>query len=372
MELHQLDALLDSFVPMGIPGFDCAIARDGEVVYRRFDGLSDREAGTPMNGRERYNVYSCSKPLTCAAALALRQSGAFRLDDPLADYLPEYASMNVLRDGKLVPAQNRITIRHLFTMTAGFTYDTQSPGMAQCFDDTDGACPTREVARYLAREPLSFEPGTNWQYGLGHDVLAALVEVVSGMPFDDYVRKTICRPLGMEHTTYLLPMSEFNSLAAQYAVSYYTPGIVRVGKAHMNHDISRHSCRIGALHASGGGGCATTVDDMMRFAIALCESEDILSRETIREMATDQLAGPQRAAYWNKDYGYGLGVRCPRAGDSSRKDFGWDGAAGAYFFVDREEHLCGFFAEHVLNPPNAAQTNTICETVRRDLGLQSV
>ena len=213
---EKLEQILDQFLEIGIPGNDCIVCKDGEVIYRKQRGYSNREEKIPMNGNEHYSIFSCSKPITCAAALQLWEKGKFGLDDFLCDYMPEFANMKVVSHGGPVPAQKKITIRNLFTMTAGFNYDCSSPSLKKCYRDTEGKCPTREAMKYLAKEPLTFEPGESWQYSLCHDVLAAFVEVVSGMEFNAYVTKNIFEPLGMNHSSYLYQADVIEKSAVQY------------------------------------------------------------------------------------------------------------------------------------------------------------
>ncbi len=335
-----------------IPGNDCLILKNGETVYRHMGGVSDVEKQIPMNGRERYHVYSASKPVTCTAALQLFERGMYKLEDELGDYLPEFKEMTVRTpEGEIVPAKKKITIKHLFTMTAGFSYWLGSPALLKCMEDTGGLCPTREVVRYLAQEPLLFEPGTRWEYSLCHDVLAAFVEVVSKMPFADYVQKYIFQPLNMTQSGFLLPQEELHTLSAHYD---FSSGVLVRRNTELTGDNRANPYRLGPLHASGGAGLVTTVEDYMRFLEAWRKTDIILSRNTTELMTRNHLTAEQAVTYWNPAlYDYGLGVRCPKAAGGVRKDFGWGGAAGAYLAVDQKNGLSLFYAQHVLS--SAAQ-----------------
>ena len=125
-----------------------------------------------------------------------------------------------------------MTVRHLFTMTAGFSYNLGTPGLAEGKAATDGAAPTREMMKYLAKDPLLFEPGTKYNYSLCHDVLAALVEVLSGMRFGDYVKKVIFDPLGMKDSTFCLHREEYDSLCAQYCYNAETKTYANCGRTN--------------------------------------------------------------------------------------------------------------------------------------------
>ena len=192
---ERIKAFCDSLLDLDLPGFDFALYKDGECVLRYMNGYSDLENKVKINGNERYNIYSCSKVITCTAALQLYEKGLFSLEDRLSDYMPEFCEMTVKCGDTVKKAEKPILIKHLFEMTAGFSYNCSSPSIKQAFEETDGRCPTREVMKYLAKEPLLFEPGERWEYSLCHDVLAAFVEVISGEKFEEYVRKNIFEPM---------------------------------------------------------------------------------------------------------------------------------------------------------------------------------
>ena len=191
---ENLKKLCDYSLEIGVPGIDVAVFQKGECKFRYFTGYSDLENKVKMTGKERYNIYSCSKPITCTAALQLWEKGLYSLEDKLSDYMPEFKEMTVKTEDGIKKAENPILIKHLFEMTAGFSYDLNSPSLKKCYEDTNGRCPTRKVMKYLAKEPLLFEPGDRWEYSLCHDVLAAFIEVISGEKFEVFVKKNILPP----------------------------------------------------------------------------------------------------------------------------------------------------------------------------------
>ncbi len=331
----------DSFLEMGVPGFDLAIYKDGEPALRYSNGCSDIENKVKIQGHERYNSYSCSKLITCAAALQLWERGAFSLEDRLSDYMPEFADMTTRTDGGARRAEKPILIRHLFEMTAGFSYETESPQLMKCREETGGRCQTREAMKYLAREPLLFEPGDRWEYSLCHDVLAALVEVISGERFEDYVKRHIFDIAGMKDSTFMLPEEETDTIAAQYA--YAEGRVINIGK-HIT------PYKLGREYASGGAGGISTVDDYIKFLEGL-RTGLLLEPETLRLMQTDRLTEQQKRTYWTREtHGYGLGVRCPK-GDGRYQDFGWGGAASAYAAADTENGITIYFGCHLIASP---------------------
>lgn len=342
LQFEKLSAFLDSFLEMGIPGYDCIIYRDGEEVYRRFQGYSDYERKIPMNGRERYNTYSCSKPVTCTAALQLYEKGRFHLEDCLSDYMPEFRDICVRQeDGTVKPAGHPVRIKDLFCMTTGYTYDISPECMQKVYREVGDNCSTRDAMRYLAKEPLLFEPGERWAYGLSHDILAALVEVISGEKFGEYVRKNIFQPLGMSQSTFSLPEKELDTLAEQYRYDSESGKLINCGKKQQGLPPWK-------AYESGGGSLVSTVEDYIRFLEALRIGNVILKKETVDLMSTNQLSAMQLRKFWSKKYGYGLGVRCPKD-DSDVTDFGWEGAAGAWLAVDRVHNMTIFYIQHVLD-----------------------
>jgi len=263
-------------------------------VFRHSAGFSDREKGIFVSGKERYFIYSCSKPITVTAAMQLWEEGKFSLEDPLSRYLPEFAQMKVQgEDGVLRDAENPILIEHLFQMAAGFSYNVRSPRLMALREDTDGRCPTLLSMKYLAEEPLGFEPGTRYRYSLCHDVLAALVEKISETEFSQRVKQKIFDPLGMEHSDFLLPPEQWDDVAALYRRNLETNEIVRIPNVV--------SYRLGPEYASGGAGCVSTVEDYILFGEALLRGEKLLKRDTVRLMTTDRLTDSQRATYWTQE-----------------------------------------------------------------------
>lgn len=350
--------LCEHFIEMGVPGIDILVWKDGKEIFRYQTGYSDLEKKIPINGTERYNIFSCSKPITCVAAMQLWEKGLFSLDDPLYKYFPEYEHMTVRNeDGTIVPAEKPIYIHNLFSMTAGFNYDVNCPSLQQLAKDTDGRCPTREVARYLAREPLHFQPGARYLYSLCHDVLAALVEELSGQKFEAYVKEHIFDPLGMNDSNFLLPLEDYVNLPPLYL---WKDGPIRHPRGQMP------IYRIGSEHAAGGASCVSTVDDYMKFLEAVREGEKLLKRSTIELMATARLTPEQQRTYGNQSYSYGLGMRCHREG-CKRHDFGWAGAAGAYMAIDIPNGISLYHSQHMVLSPNHSIRNRVYLAVLDDL-----
>ncbi len=347
--LEKTKKFCDLFLPLGVPGFDLAVYKNGECILRYMNGYSDIENKIKMQGNERYNLYSCSKVITCTAALQLWEKGLFSLEDKLSDYMPEFKEMQVKTENGSKKAENPILIKNLFEMTAGFSYNAASPEILKCKEETAGRCPTRQLMTYLAKEPLSFEPGDRWAYSLCHDVLAALVEVISGEKFEDYVKKNIFDVVGMPNSTFMLPEEEISTIAPQYRITDQKP--VEIDKHIFYY-------KIGTEYASGGAGAISTVDDYIKFLESLRKGE-LLKPDTLKLMMTDRLTNHQKRTFWfNGTHGYGLGVRCPKE-NGKYIDFGWDGAATAFLAVDPKNEISLYFGCHIMHTSLAQKLRSL-------------
>lgn len=358
-------ALLDDFYRQGIPSIDCVVFHRGECVFRYQLGYSDYEKHRPVDGSERYNIYSCSKLITCVAALQLLEKGCYQLETPLYEILPEFKNMLVRTEEngeqKLIPAQSHITLRQLFNMTAGLTYTTNTENILRGIKETNGVMPTRKAMEYLAQDPLAFHPGSNWNYSLCHDVLAAVVEVVSGVTFGEYVKQNIFQPAGMTRSTFRLPEAELPQIAAQYRYNNDTKEFENCGLA-----VSA-AYKWGSQYESGGAGCVSTVDDYASFLEHL-RMGALLEPNTIAEMTRPQIDEMCHESFWFPNYSYGLGVRCPRPGQRTR-DYGWGGAAGAFLAIFPQDEISIFYAQHVIASPIQPQRVRLTQTVLNDLEI---
>lgn len=367
MNFEYMKNFMDSLTDWIIPGNSVVIYKDGKKVFEYSSGYSDLEKKIKKTGDEQIYIYSCSKVATVTAALQLYEQGKFLLSDPLYEYLPEFKKMYVKVGDKIKAAENPVTIRDLFTMTAGLSYATNTPAFEKARKLTDGKMDTRTVVKCLAEEPLLFEPGERWNYSLCHDVLAALVEVVSGMRFSEYMKKHIFEPLDMNDSYYHAPSDV--TISPQYIYEIQdTNNIVELQqKEHTSGVVKRaygNELVFGENYDSGGAGIITTVDDYAKFAAALANSgtglnnNRILSSATVKLMKTNQLNEAQRKTMnWRRlrGYGYGLGVRtlidkAESGSNSSIGEIGWGGAAGATIIADTEEKVALFYAHHMLNP----------------------
>lgn len=372
MNFIYLENFMRELSEKNVPGNSVAVYLGGKRVFDFSSGYASIEEKKPMTGSEYLNIYSCSKITTVTAALQLLEKGKITASDPLYYYIPEFRHMSVKTDGgELVPAKNYINIRNLFTMTAGFSYDLSMPGFARARDLTGGRMDTVTVAKCIAADPLYYDPGEHWHYSIAHDILAAVVSVVSGKKFRDYVKENIFDPLGMDKSFYhatdeikagmceqyrYVQGDEKDIVSAQKSVTADGGYIENAGKDNPHI--------LGEEYDSGGAGIITTVRDYAKLAAALANfglgltGERILAAGTVELLRTnaldDKLLGDFDIPYLI-GYGYGYGVRTlvnkALAGSTgSVGEFGWGGAAGATMLVDPKYNLGVFYAHHMLNP----------------------
>ena len=372
IDFSELKTYMNRLTSWRIPGNSITIYIDNRRVFDYSSGYSDIENKIPMTGNELLNIYSCSKVATVTAALQLYEKGIFLLDDPLYEYIPEFRDMYVKdKDDNIMKAKNPITLWHLFTMTAGLTYNMNTNGINAARSITNGKMDTVQVAKCIAQDPLAFEPGEKWNYSLCHDVLAAVVEVISGERFETYVKKHIFEPIGIKNVFYHRNDAVKSAMAQQYnyetgdsrdiverqiETGNMTGKWVNVGKE------AEHV--LGENYDSGGAGIVVSVPDYALFGSTLANGgiapngEKILSAGTIELMRTNQLNEKQMKYFnWSqlKGYGYGLGVRTlinkAESGTTGNiGEFGCGGAAGAALLVDPGCKLAYFYSHHMLNP----------------------
>lgn len=374
MEFSMLKDFMNKLTSWRIPGNCVSVCLNGKEVFSYCSGYSDLENHVPMTKDKLFNIYSCSKVTTVTAALQLYERGLFLLDDPLYDFIPEYREMYVKNEnGELTRAKTPITLRHLFTMTSGLTYDMDTESFRSALSQNGGKLSTLEAMKCPAADPLSFEPGTHWQYSMSHDVLAAAVEVISGQRFSDYVRDHIFLPLGMNESFYHITPETESRMAEQYM--FVDSDETDIGKLqssrvnaysggyHVNYGRSRRE-GFGSEFDSGGAGIITSVPDYSKLCAALAcggkgaSGEVILSKGTVDLLRTNQIpAHILPDLNWDqlRGYGYGLGVRTmidkARGGTTGNiGEFGWGGAAGATVLADPDIGLSVFYAHHMLNP----------------------
>jgi CubicO group peptidase (beta-lactamase class C family) len=338
--LRNADDLIERYVAAGIlPGAVTLVARHGEIVHFKTHGYLDIEKRLPMREDALFRIYSMTKMITSVAIFLLYEKGSLDLNDPILKYLPAFANRQVkLADGSLVPADRDVTIYDLLRHCGGLSYSVG-------FEDSIRAGDTLEtVADKTSTEPLIAQPGTKWIYGVSTDILARIVEVISGEPFDQFLQQHIFLPLGRSDTAFYVP----DEKADRFGPSY----LYDADKQLVPQDTSGPESlfRSKPSFFSGGGGLISTTRDYYRFATMLLNygrlgDLHLLGRKTVELMTLDHLPKDHlNLSIGTQCFRFGLGVsivtdvaesRCL----SSLGDFGWGGALGTQVWMNPEEKM---------------------------------
>lgn len=344
-----------------IAGAVTLVSRRGHVVWFKAQGMADREAGKPMRTDAMFRICSMTKPITTVAVMMLYEEGKFMLEDPVSQYLPEFKNQKVFvkpatGEGYTIPATNEITIRDLLRHTSGITYnwnETLGP-MYERAKVAHGLLPydgtIEDSVQRLAGLPLLFNPGEKWEYGLGLDVLGRLVEVVSGMPLDEFFRVRIFEPLGMKDTYFYPPAATLDRLATAYTY-YADKGLNRFPDTPITEGSFTYSAdypyRGPKKLFSGGAGLVSTTGDYARFCQMLLDegkvgNTHLLSRKSIELMTHDQLGKI------SSDMAFGLGfgvdgIKGPLQELGTPGEYNWGGFFYTGFSIDPKEQMIVIF-----------------------------
>lgn len=360
--LARIDNIFENAIGNGdIPGAVALVARDGEIIYHKAFGMADNQSGRAIKKDDIFRIASMSKAITSTAVMMLWEEGKFRLDDPVSRYIPEFRNPQVLETFNhndtsytTTEADREITIRHLLTHTSGLGYGIidsddrfrmiyRKAGIIDLF--TTYNISIGENVRRLAGLPLHHHPGEKYTYSEGLDVLGYFIEVVSGMPFDRFLRERLFDPLGMDDTWFYLPEEKTARLVpvqeksesgewVHYSSDYYDPDYPVKGAGRF---------------FSGGAGLSSTAKDYATFLQMYLNGGElngirILSRTTVKSIMANQIGD-----LWGVDpdsyYGLAFGVLTlkgqGRGGLGSAGTFNWGGYFNTQYFADPQEQIIG-------------------------------
>lgn len=364
--LQRLDKAISSTLIGQCDDPDCnvgasiCILQHGKEVYRKEYGEADKEKHIPMQSDTIFRCYSMTKPITSVAVMTLVEKGALSLSDPASKYLPGFKDQKVYTENGLVPVNREVTIQDLLDMTAGVVYPDASFPAGAIMDEIQAdfydkqakgekTPTTYELANIIGKQPLAHQPGERWLYGFCADVLGAIVEVVSGKRYIDYLKETIFEPLGMTDTDFYVPEEKQHRFMQFYQ---YMPETQTLDPCTWQHLCLSHMHLKQPTFESGGAGLVSTVDDYSKFACMMLgkgtyQGVRILGRKTVEWMTTNHLNEQQLQGFdWEalKGYGYGNLMRVMTHTELSESigsngEFGWDGWLGSYVAMDPQEDL---------------------------------
>jgi CubicO group peptidase (beta-lactamase class C family) len=366
--LHRVDEVIQRHIDSRhIAGAVTLVARKGRVIHFEAQGVKDLESKAPMTRDTLFRMASSTKPVTGVAVMMMIEEGKVRLNDPVSKFIPEFKGLKVAVQREpespiqFVASEREITIRDLMTHTSGLASGgLGNRGLSrEALWPGEGETLASIVAR-LAKVPLDFQPGTRWRYsGLaGIDMLGRVVEVSSGQSFDDFLKRRIFEPLGMDDTFFAVPSDRQERLATVYRGT--ENGLEK----------SSFTLRFPKTYYSGAGGLSSCVADYFRFAQMLANRGELggkrlLSPRAVKLMSSNHV-GEMMAGQLGRPPGMGFGLTVEvlvdpvRAGSfRSKGSFGWDGAFGTHFWVDPQEQLVGVFLVQ-------AQAGPVVAGIQRD------
>ena len=344
--LAQMDAHFHRLVDeQQLAGIQTAVLCQGKLVHFDSYGLTNIAEGTALDQQSLFRIFSMTKPLVSVALMQLYEQGKFQLDDPLHQYLPDFKAMQVYTDTGLVPVQQPIRIVDLLRHTSGFSYGrTPYPALNQRYAEAqlNTATTNQAFVQKLSQLPLQFEPGTDWQYGLSTNICGHLVEVLSGQSLDIYLKEHLLDPLGMTNTYFQVPKDKIE----HFTVGYGWQDSLGLTIVEPQRD-NRYTRPITLFN--GGGGLVSTTLDYLKFCQMILQKgqfngQQLLKPATIDLMLQDQLQEVRqhqtrlRLPQGESGFGLGFAIRGPSA-NALEKVYGWGGAVGTYFKIDRTNNL---------------------------------
>jgi len=356
-KLAEVDRFMEQQVAhQKIAGGVVIISHQGEVGFFNTYGKRDIEADKPMTRDTIFRIYSMSKAITTAAALKLYDARKLKLDDPVSKYIPSFAKLQVASPNGLREPFRPVTVQDLMLHDSGLTYGSGPAALKEAWERWKPMESTNltEMCEKLARVPLAFDPGTDWMYGVGIDVLGRVIEVVSRESLDVFLDKTIFKPLDMPDTAFSVPAEKLNRFAANYRRS--TNGLVVIDAPAE----SKYGKRV--TFFSGGGGLVGTARDYLRFLTMIeqggkLDGKRILKAKTVQLMTSNQLPEAAFPIYFGAEkrpgtgFGLGFSVRTEistwdPAGHAG--EYGWGGAASTHYWASPKDKLIVITLEQIM------------------------
>lgn len=364
--LTRIDRMAEEYITSKwIPGAVVLIVRNGKIAYHKAYGFSDAENKTALKKDDIFRIASQTKAITSLAVMMLWEEGKFLLDEPVSKYIPEFRNPTVLKSFNPAdstytsePARSEVTIRQLLTHSSGIDYAAIGSAEFKAIYAKAGVpsgignnmATLGDKMKILAKLPLKHQPGERWTYGLNTDMLGYLVEVLSGTPFDEFLRKRIFDPLGMKDTYFYLPKEKHNRLVPLYQVR---DGKLEKlsGKAYDRVDPDYP--KTAGKYFSGGAGLSSTVEDYAKFLQLFLNGGQyngvrLLGRKTVELMLTDQ--------HIRESSPFGLGFALETESNDyiaplSIGSFSWGGAFNTQYWADPREKLIGIIFTNIYQTP---------------------
>ena len=366
--LERMAPVMQGYVDNGkIPCALTMIARGGRLVHFEKFGMQDIAAAKPIQFDTIFRLYSMTKPITSVAVMMLYEEGHFQLSTPVSEFVPDFKDMKVYtEDGSaIVDAEREVTIKHLLTHTAGLIYESDKDDhpIDQRYEDADlYGGDLANMIQKLGDIPLIHHPGDVWKYGMSTDVLGYLVQIVSGMPFETFLKTRIFEPLGMNDTGFSVRVENADRYSKVYEFG-------EDGELQAIEKIHAATGPLSFFH-SGGGGLQSTAADYLRFCQMVLNGGELdgvrlLGRKTAELITMDHISNSWKPnERTGAGFGLGFAVVTDVADTGSLGSLGtcsWGGMASTTFWIDPVEELIGIFMTQLVgaDSPFHAQFRTL-------------
>ena len=378
--LERIRPVMQGYIDDGrIAGLLTAVARRGKIVHFETVGMRDIENNKPIEADTIFRIHSMSKPITSVAVMMLYEEGHFQLNTPVSEFIPEFKNMKVYNadQTEILDAKKEVTIKHLLTHTAGLTYGRGSEPVDNRYRGANLFQPGTTLAdsmKKLSEIPLVHEPGKRWTYGLSTDVLGYLVEVVSGMPFEEFLQTRLFKPIGMVDTAFSVPLEKLDRFAALYQLhkegwmkgdkekEKKTDGAKEKGiegdkdrKMRLERIEKDPPLKNGEVRffPGGGGKLLSTAPDYMRFCQMLLNGGELEGVRILKQETVELMCSPHHDTW----FGLGFAIvtdkkestddKEPKGTPESTGSYSWGGAAGTTFWIDPEKELIGLLMTQI-------------------------
>ncbi|MCG9129354.1 beta-lactamase family protein [Candidatus Poribacteria bacterium] len=352
--LARIKPVMQQWVDNGkIPGALTMIAREGKLVHFEKVGNQDIASEKPIEFDTIFRIYSMTKPITSVAVMMLYEEGLFQLNSPVSEFIPEFKDMKAYANhgDAIVDTEREMTVKHLLTHTAGLIYggEWEHPINKRYYEADFYGGDLKHMVKELGDIPLLHQPGEAWNYGMSTDVLGYLVEVVSGMPFAEFLKTRIFDPLGMDDTDFSVPENK----ADRYA-TLYEP--TEDGSIKVLEDAPVSSGPL-SFHHSGGAGLLSTAGDYLRFCQMMLndgelDGERLLGRKTVELISINHIPDDwQPLERTGSGFGLGFAVVTDVADTHTLGSVGtysWGGLASTVFWIDPMEELIAIFMTQLI------------------------
>ena len=363
-KLNYLNSIMHSYVDNNdFSAIQTAIVKNGKIVHFDSYGYSDISENDKLDRNDIFRIASMTKPIVSIGLMMLYEEGKFQLDDPVYKYIPEFKNLTVKKRKKTKPIKNDVKIIDLLRHSAGFNF--KGPEDYRKVIDMD----LEQYTQDAIKTPLLYEPGSQWRYSSSTDICGYLIQILSGMKLDTFLKTRLFDPIGMNDTFFELPKDKIQRLTTLYIKE--NDGELLSFDNKSNSPFAKK-----VILLNGSGGLLSTTDDYLKFCQMLLNNgafngQKLITRKTLELMKEDHALGLKyKKLIFGKKKGFGLGFEVIKESNTkfgSKGTFGWGGMFGTYFRIDPVENMIFIYMTQSFETYKLKLSNTYRELVYKSL-----